>query len=124
MEIKEDFKNSLIGRKEIVAVVDSSGNPGFAGVKDDLVKELGSDENLVIVRKVGSKFGRGSFDVEAFVYDSQEAKEKVEGKDKEPEVKEEEKVATEAPAVESAPVEAPKEEVKEEKKEDKAEASE
>ena len=116
MEIKEDFKNSLIGRREIVAVVESIGNPGFESVKGDLIKELGADENLVIVRKVGSKFGRGSFDIEAFVYDSQESKEKVEGKDKGPEKTEEASAAESAPAVESAPVEVPA--VVEEKKEE------
>ncbi len=123
MEIKKDFKNSLIGRREILGVVESLGNPGIKDVKENLVKELGADENLVIVKKVGSKFGRGIFDIEAFVYDSQEAKEKVEGKDETP-----------APAAESAPAEvpnegpkaeeAPKEEVKEEVKEEKVEASE
>jgi ribosomal protein S24E len=127
MEVQEDFKNSLIGRREIVAVAESSGNPGFTTVKEDLVKELGVDENLVIVKKVGSKFGRGSFEVEAFVYDSQESKEKVEGKDKEPEKTEESSESADAaPAPKAAPAEAPKEESKAEeapKEEEKKEES-
>ena len=103
MEIKEDFKNSLIGRREIVAVVESIGNPGFASVKKDLIKKLGLDEKLIIVKKVGSKFGSKSFDIEAFVYDSVESRAKIESAPEE--------VKQEVPVV------------SEEKKEEKAGAS-
>ena len=104
MEVVKDFKNSLLNRREVEAVMESDGNPGFSGVSKAIVDELKADESLIVVKNVYSNFGSNEFTISAFVYGSIEDKEKVEGK---VEVVEEEK-KEEAPAVE-APAPAPAE---------------
>jgi len=67
-------KNPFLEREEITMEIKNATAPTF----DDVKKEIGKDEALTVVKKVGTNFGRQSFNIEAVVYDSAEAKEKIE----------------------------------------------
>jgi ribosomal protein S24E len=138
-KIIKEKKNPFLERTEFELEIKNITAPTF----DEVKAELGKDAELTIVKKVNTSFGKQVFKVEAVVYDSMEAKDKVEtipqkvrkkmaeeAKKAEEEAKkaaaeakkaEEEAKAAEAeapaeePAAEATPeVEAPKEETKEE----------
>ena len=73
-KIVKKEKNPFLSREEIVLEIESENTPTFEEIK----KEIGSDENLIVVKRVNSNFGKQKFSVEAVVYDSAEAKEKIE----------------------------------------------
>jgi len=82
MEIKRDFKNDLLGRREIIVVVEAEKNPGIEAVKEMISSELKADKELIVVKKLEGHYGKSVFDVEAFIYNSKEEKESVEPKPK------------------------------------------
>lgn len=109
MEIKRDFKNSLLGRREIIVVVEAEKNPGIEAVKEMITGELKVDKELVVVKKLEGHYGKSVFDVEAFIYNTKDEMKMVEPKSKK---KEGEAVpeasaapAAEAPKVEEKPAE-------------------
>ena len=124
-------KNPFLEREEITLEIKNGTAPSLEEVKT----EIGKDAELIVVKKVNTSFGKKVFIVEAVIYDSKEAKEKVEtipqkvrkkmaeeakateaaAKKAEVEAKAAEEAATETPAEEPAPeAEAPVEETKEE----------
>jgi len=80
MNIVKDFKNDLLKRRELVVGIEAEQNPGIEYSKEEAVKKFKVDKELVVVKKVGSSFGSNKFNVELFIYDSVEIKDKVEPK--------------------------------------------
>ena len=80
MEIKKNFRNDLLKRKEILFVVEKDSNPGFEGVKQIAVDNFKTEAENVAVKFVKNNFGTHEFLVEVFVYDSKSDKERVEPK--------------------------------------------
>jgi ribosomal protein S24E len=116
-KIIQQNKNPFLHREEIKLEITSPSAPTMEEVK----KEIGKDENLIVVKKINANFGRQTFIAEVFVYDSKEEKKAVETIPKKIRLKmaEEEKAAAEKAkaeaeaeakaAAEPAPVEAPAE---------------
>lgn len=73
-KIISEEKNPFLERSEIVAEVTNDVNPS----NDSVVEALGKGEEITVIKKIGSNFGKNTFKVEAVVYDSQESKEKIE----------------------------------------------
>ena len=71
--IKQE-KNPFLQREEFVLEISSDVTPTEAEVK----KGIGKDEDLIVVKKIGTNFGRQKFMTEVVVYDNKEAKKKVE----------------------------------------------
>ena len=71
--IKQE-KNPFFHREEFLIEITADTNPGF----DEVKSFLGKDENLVVVKKIIGNFGRHMFNAEVFVYDSEDAKSKIE----------------------------------------------
>ena len=67
-------KNPFLEREEIVLEIKNEVAPSF----DEVKAEIGKDADLTVIKKVNTSFGKQVFDVEAVVYDSKEAKEKIE----------------------------------------------
>lgn len=82
MNIKNDFSNDLLKRREISAIIEAEANPGFDKVKKDIAEHFKTDENLVAVKALRSNFGAYSFLVDAFIYKTEEDKNKIEPKAK------------------------------------------
>ncbi|NCN98712.1 hypothetical protein COU62_02945 [Candidatus Pacearchaeota archaeon CG10_big_fil_rev_8_21_14_0_10_35_219] len=83
MKIQKDFKNDLLGRREIEGFMEHTENPGKEGAKKAVVDFLKVDGNLVVIKRVVGNFGSNVFYVEAYVYDNEDAMKKVEPKPKE-----------------------------------------
>lgn len=81
--IKKDFKNGLLKRREIVIEIKHGENPGNEGSRKMIAEQLKADESLIAIKKVEGNFGSDNFVIEAFIYDSAEARDKIEPKKKE-----------------------------------------
>ena len=96
-------KNPFLHREEIILEIESNTAPSFENIK----KEIGKDPDLTTIKKINSNFGRHTFTAEVFIYDSKQAKDKLEKTPKSAE-KKSEKVsapAQEVPAAEEKPKE-------------------
>jgi len=71
--IKQD-KNPFLNRDELLMEIKAESTPSYEEIK----AELGKDENLVVIRKVHTNFGKKRFLAEIVVYNSIEDREKVE----------------------------------------------
>lgn len=82
MNIKNDFSNELLKRREISAVVEAEANPGFEKAKKDIAEHFKIDENLIAIKSLKGNFGAYSFLIDAFIYKTEEDKNKIELKEK------------------------------------------
>jgi len=97
VKILKNFDNKLLNRKEVKLIVK---HPTIPDTKEALVlvsKEFNSEEDLIVVKGIKGKFGRDTFLIESFIYDTLEDKNKIEVNLKEPakpaqEIKEEQPV--------------------------------
>jgi len=116
--IKQE-KNPFLEREELV--IELQGN--IAPTSQDVKKATGKDQDLVVINRINSNFGRHTFTADVFVYDSVEAKKKIETipkkvrkkiEDDEKKAAEEEakKAQEEAKKAEETPVKKPAEEPK------------
>ena len=121
--IKQE-KNPFLKREEITLEIKNPNTPNEEEVKT----AIGKDPTLTVIKKINTNFGNQTFQAEAFVYETQEAKNKIETipqkirkkmETDEKATKEAEKKVEETPAEEpkeETPVEETKEEPKEEPK--------
>ena len=82
MNAVRDFHNNLLKRREIVIQKQYPSNPGFAIVKKDIAEHFKASEDCVVIRSIMGAFGSDVFNVDARLYDSVEALQKVESKPK------------------------------------------
>jgi len=82
MNITRDFKNNLLKRREVFAVVENNVNPGFEKVREKIASHFEVDKDLVIVKNLKSKFGSHLFEINALIYDSLQDKEMIEPRPK------------------------------------------
>jgi ribosomal protein S24E len=83
MDTIKDFRNDLLKRREVKLVVTADKNPGFADATKAIADKFKSNEDVIVVRTLKSKFGRDSFLIDAFIYDSVQDKNTFEPKKKE-----------------------------------------
>ena len=83
MDTIKDFRNDLLKRREVKLVVTADKNPGFADATKAIADKFKSNEDVIVVRTLKSKFGRDSFLIDAFIYDSVQDKNIFEPKKKE-----------------------------------------
>jgi ribosomal protein S24E len=74
MKILKQQKNPFLHREEFELEISSVTTPSYAEVS----KELGKNQELTLIKSITGNFGRHIFNSEAFVYDSKEAKAKIE----------------------------------------------
>mgnify|MGYP001615169557 CR=1 FL=1 len=82
MNAVRDFHNKLLKRREIVVERKYPSNPGFATAKKDIAEHFKASEDCVVIRNVMGNFGSDVFNIDARIYDSVEALQKVEPKPK------------------------------------------
>lgn len=80
MNTIKDTKNSLLNRREVKLLVEHSGNPGLIKAKEIVATHFKSSPEAVAVKNLKSKFGRDTFLLDAYVYDSAEHKQRIEPK--------------------------------------------
>lgn len=72
MELKKNIKNALMKRHEISYLVEGEKNPSFAEMKQKISIEMKKPEENIDVYGIQGKFGRDTFLVKAYVYDSKD----------------------------------------------------
>lgn len=82
MEIIKEFRNNLLRRREIKVIKGYDSNPGFEKVKEDISKKFNESPEKVFVKNIISKFGKSSFFIDFFIYDSAEDMKSVEVRNK------------------------------------------
>lgn len=70
MEYQKNIKNQLMKRQEISFIVKSEKNPGFSDMKKKISEETNKPEENIDVYGVQGKFGRDTFLIKAFVYET------------------------------------------------------
>lgn len=82
MKILEEKNNFLSNRKEITFIIESEKNPNFEEITSLVSEHLKGEKENVAVKQIKGKFGRDTFKVVAYLYNSKEDKEKFEPKKK------------------------------------------
>lgn len=82
MNITTDVKNALLHRRELTLLYPSASNPGYAVVRKAVAETMGSADDVVVIKRLTNSYGSSQFLVEAFVYDSAEARQKFEPRPK------------------------------------------
>ena len=73
MEIKKEFENKLLKRKEYELVFDSKATTlSRKEVKELAIKALKADESLLVVDSIKSYFGSTNSTARVYVYDNEE----------------------------------------------------
>ena len=77
MNIKQDIRNELFKRQELLIELSSDKNPSFFEVKKQLAEKLSKPEENIEISKIKGIFGKRAFKIEACIYDSREDLEKI-----------------------------------------------
>jgi len=73
MEVKTDFENKLLGRREVEVVIACEGaTKPRAEVKSELAKKFKAKEDLVIIETIKPHFGNSDVIVRANLYNDKE----------------------------------------------------
>lgn len=81
--IEKKENKPLLEREEILAVSDDAVTPSMTSVNEQLSILLKKDKELIIVKKIESRFGTQKARITAYAYDSLESLKKFEPKKKE-----------------------------------------
>lgn len=73
MKTIKDFENKLLNRREMQVILDSPSNPGFK-IAEKIAEHFKASPELVVIKKIGSGFGKSEFNIEVFIYKNAEAK--------------------------------------------------
>jgi len=66
-------RNIFFGREEIILSIESETPPSY----EDIQKEMGTDKDLTVIKRIGNNFGKHKFTAYVDIYDSIEAKNKI-----------------------------------------------
>lgn len=72
--IIEEKINPLLKRKELILRIESNNNPK----KEEIITLLKEKPEVVVIKKIKGNFGKNVFDVEVFIYENEDAKNKFE----------------------------------------------
>jgi len=116
MELKKNIKNAMMKRHEVSYLVEGEKNPSFPEMIKKISSEMKKPCENINVYGIQGKFGRDTFLVKAYVYDSKEDLETIKNLEKTKKMRTAEKdeikkLAEEAKKAKGAK-EAPAEEVK------------
>ena len=81
-KILKDLRNNVLKRREMEILLVNRGNPGFIITKDLISHRLKVSRENIVMNHINGEFGRNEFVIDAFIYDSKEDLERIEGKQK------------------------------------------
>lgn len=82
MEIIQDIKNDILNRREIKIIIPAEKTISYTEAAKLVADHFKAHEDNLVILGVKGKFGRKTFLIEADIYNSKEAKEKIERKPK------------------------------------------
>jgi ribosomal protein S24E len=77
METSFENDNKLMKRKELRLHLVSEKNPGFEEISKKISEKYSVPQDQIVVYSVKNSFGSNKFNVEAYIYNSKEDKEKM-----------------------------------------------
>ena len=80
--IKQETKN-ILEREEGIAVMESIKTPSYAELKKELAEKFKTEENLIVIKRIGQQFGKHESKINFYVYKNEEAMKKAESSKKE-----------------------------------------
>lgn len=83
MNVIKDFRNDLLKRREVKVVITADKNPGMEGATKTMAEHFKACDDCIVIKTLKSKFGRDTFLIDAFIYDSAADKERIEPRKKE-----------------------------------------
>ncbi|MCU0642585.1 MAG: hypothetical protein MUF61_03375 [archaeon] len=83
MKIIKDTKNDLLKRREVKLVINAERNPGMDSAIKTIAEQLKVPEYTVVVKTLKSKFGRDTFLIDSYIYNTKEDRERIEPKKRE-----------------------------------------
>lgn len=83
MNILNETENKLLQRKEVAIKLEHDSNPDYTTVSAMLAEKFKVEEARLSINKIFNNYGSRSFTIDAFIYNSLEAKQKFEPKKKE-----------------------------------------
>ncbi len=86
MEIKKEFENKLLKRKEVEVTLVSEKNPGNVEVIKNIIEKFKTTADNITVKSIKNRFGSHEFLIEAFIYDSKSDKDRIEPRKKQKKV--------------------------------------
>ncbi len=78
MKTIEQKQNPLLFREEIKILIEAEKTPSYTEASSLISEKFNKDQEVIVIKKVKSKFGRNTFLITAFVYNSKEDKDKIE----------------------------------------------
>jgi len=82
MNVISDKKNDLLNRREVKLLTQNTSNPGFDNSVKVISEEFKAKPENIVIKNVKSKFGRDTFLIDAFIYNSVKDKDNIEPKPK------------------------------------------
>jgi ribosomal protein S24E len=82
MKLIKNFRNDLLKRNEMKVVMAADKNPGLANSLKLIAEHLKTKEENIVLRELKSSFGRDTFLIELFLYDSVVDKDNIEPRKK------------------------------------------
>lgn len=70
MQIQKETRNEMFKRKEIAIILEADKNPSFPEIKTKLSEKFSCPEEVIDLYNIKGKFGRKTFLIKAFIYDS------------------------------------------------------
>jgi ribosomal protein S24E len=98
MKAIKDLRNDLLNRREVKLLVENRGNPGMTSASKMFSEHFKTEEDKIAVKALKGKFGRDTFLIDAYIYDSVSDKKRIE-----PKIKISKKAAEAAAAAAPAP---------------------
>ncbi|MEM4259273.1 MAG: hypothetical protein QXS38_00735 [Candidatus Pacearchaeota archaeon] len=83
VQIIKDFRNDLLKRREVKLIITADKNPGIQSALKTMSEHFKACEDCIVIKTLKSKFGRNTFLIDAFVYDSAADRGRIEPKKKE-----------------------------------------
>ncbi|MFH1325304.1 MAG: hypothetical protein ABIH49_00850 [archaeon] len=82
VRVLNEFENKLFNRKEISLEIETKITPKTEEIKKLISDKFSLPAGNVEMKKINGKFGSNNFIINAFVYNSEEDKNKIENKNK------------------------------------------
>ncbi|MDP2938730.1 MAG: hypothetical protein Q8O13_01415 [Candidatus Omnitrophota bacterium] len=70
MKITKETRNELFSRKEVNFIIESEKNPSFSDTRKIVAEHFKKPEENIEVYSIYGKFGRKTFLVKSYIYDS------------------------------------------------------
>ena len=80
MEIKiiKQEQKKLLSREEYMSDIKDKTTPSYALLKEEIAKKTGKPAELIVIKKIGQRYGKGEVEAKFYIYNNQESLNKFE----------------------------------------------